>query len=400
MDVNCGKWREEVRKRLIFLGHLPGSAEQFRILTAQQLLGRGRSVSCLEEQASTDSSSGFVVLVGKLVSAVDEVLCKDYHLLQSDLMFSDSSGQIPCFVLNISPSVVDRVAIIYQWTFIKHTSGLQYLEVGKMELMSGRGKWKPESKLSAFIPRDALFLQANRHVIGIDLVNLIGQVSAISHPIRYKSSVIFLIQFQDSETKQRVVVLNRSMKKIHWQMLIRPRQEYVLTNLRPTTLSIGEDKTDVLLITDDSECRLVSEIPGRTETIKIQVYLKERGFNEEMFLTWKNSKGNEDSKSHPRSFNIVKFEGTVTSAELSHLGVFELNGTVRVHLNRISAIRSFQHLRPNTKITLFNVHISKSTQGSYRVIHCCSYGCVRIASFSKDLTRPLNPGSPASVLLF
>lgn len=58
MDVNCGKWREEVRKRLIFLGHLPGSAEQFRILTAQQLLGRGRSVSCLEEQASTDSSSG------------------------------------------------------------------------------------------------------------------------------------------------------------------------------------------------------------------------------------------------------------------------------------------------------------------------------------------------------
>lgn len=41
---------------------------------------------------------GFVVLVGKLVSALDEVLCKDYHLLQSDLMFSDNSGQIPCFV--------------------------------------------------------------------------------------------------------------------------------------------------------------------------------------------------------------------------------------------------------------------------------------------------------------
>lgn len=57
MDANCDKWREMVRKRLIFLGHLPGSAEQFRILTVQQLCGRGRSVSYLEEQTNANSSS-------------------------------------------------------------------------------------------------------------------------------------------------------------------------------------------------------------------------------------------------------------------------------------------------------------------------------------------------------
>lgn len=49
-------------------------------------------------------------------------------------------------------------------------SGLQYLEVGKMELMGGRGKRKPESKLLAYIPRDARFLQANRYSVLILLV--------------------------------------------------------------------------------------------------------------------------------------------------------------------------------------------------------------------------------------
>ncbi|KAI8479686.1 CST complex subunit ctc1 [Branchiostoma belcheri] len=209
------------------------------------------------------------------------------------------------------------------------------------------------------VPVAATILK-NRKGKATKVISIQGRVSELSTILRVKEVVFFMFKLSCPAEQQHIPVIIKGPKLIHLYHLLEPRRDYIITGLKPTTLFKGSaDSRNVYCSTAGTQV-----LPQSTEPQTVACLL-----------------------------------GTITACVNSDVGIYQLDGKVRLHLGYQLHVSEGRGLRVGACVAVYNAHLVKEhTQGDAVCLSCCTASCVVIQSFS-TLNSPYKPPSSHSAAL-
>ncbi|XP_046545352.1 CST complex subunit CTC1-like [Haliotis rubra] len=203
------------------------------------------------------------------------------------------------------------------------------------------------------------------------LINLVGKITAVSEIFRVKKDLIFLIEL-DSIIK----IVVKQKQNLVWQEQITPEVEYVITNLRATTLQKGSTSQVRVFVPWSGSCLYEAEAVEYSP-VTLQDWLHSRS------IIVPEPIPTESSASTTRD-NFVAYQGVVTSCDRSSVGIFELDHRVGLYVTCVPASHHFTALTLGTKIIVYNAHRKGFATAPKIRLFCCMASCIRVVDTGQE----------------
>ncbi|XP_053389468.1 uncharacterized protein LOC128552453, partial [Mercenaria mercenaria] len=190
-------------------------------------------------------------------------------------------------------------------------------------------------------------------------VSVCGKVTCVSEVVRIKDNHIFMVKFIPN-----VDVIIKRKEFLHWQLELTPYKEFILTDLRPTTLQKGSStRQRVFTVTSSSKLLLPDDVDMRfmTESEMLKQYGLQ-GVVEQISSV---------HRQDPVIDSLFSYQGKVTAVLDQGLGVFELDSTVRLFVGPVPAVHKFSMLKVGMTVLVQNAHYTTSKQYPRVSVYCC-----------------------------
>ncbi|XP_053389466.1 uncharacterized protein LOC128552451, partial [Mercenaria mercenaria] len=191
------------------------------------------------------------------------------------------------------------------------------------------------------------------------LVNVYGKVTCVSEVVRIKDNHLFMVKFIPN-----VDVIIKRKEFLHWQLELTPYKEYILTDLRPTTLQKGSStRQRVFTVTSSSKLLLPDEVDMRfmTESEMLKQYGLQGAVEQVSSV----------HRQDPVIDSLFSYQGKVTAVLDQGLSVFELDSTVRLFVGPVPAVHKFSMLKLGMTVLVQNAHYTTSKQYPRVSVYCC-----------------------------
>ncbi|XP_064608963.1 CST complex subunit CTC1-like [Liolophura sinensis] len=297
--------------------------------------------------------------------------------LPGEMFLQDETGSILCSLKGEYDvfQTVDQKVFLTGWNYIAQESE-SYIEVnGVIRLSSSSKSTVSKATLScnAICVRDAEITLKYRTELHPGRLNVCGKLATLSEVFRMKSDHMFLVKLTDEEGKE-VSILFKRADQLHWQKFLTPGEEYVITNLRATTVQKGTSLPTVIYVAWEGSTFISrSHWTGHILPLKDWLELPELP----AAVLTDNMEG-----ARPTQQSLYTYQGTITDASKSDVGIYQLDNKIGLHVSYIPAVSKFWPLRPGCRVVLCNTHHKGSPQPPKIRLFGCIQSCVKIVEFS------------------
>ncbi|CAH1254476.1 CTC1 [Branchiostoma lanceolatum] len=247
------------------------------------------------------------------------------------------------------------------------------------------------------IPAAATILN-NRKGMETKVISIQGQVTQLSTILRVKEVVFFMFKLSSATEQQHVPVIIKGTKLVHLYHLLEPRREYIISGLKPTTLfKDSADRRNVYCSTAGTRFLPQSAEPQGVPSLP------------SVLLAAAVPAGSDGGAAETRSCShggavrqkFCSYQGTITACVNDDVGIYQLEGKVRLHLGYQLHVNEGRGLRVGACIAVYNAHLVKEhTEGdAVAMLCCCTASSVIIRSFS-SLNSPYKPPTSHSAALY
>ncbi|XP_019615256.1 PREDICTED: CST complex subunit CTC1-like [Branchiostoma belcheri] len=338
------------------------------------------------------------LLLGRLTSGPNS-LSVGRNNRAGQLYVEDNTGVVLCETLTFKANIFEELVFLPSWSYIPLSSHKQgnkgYLELTAPPCRLIKTCKVKEQDSVVLVPVAATILK-NRKGKATKVISIQGRVSELSTILRVKEVVFFMFKLSCPAEQQHIPVIIKGPKLIHLYHLLEPRRDYIITGLKPTTLFKGSaDSRNVYCSTAGTQV-----LPQSTEPQTVACLLSVLSAS----AVPVGSDGG-TSETHTCSHGggvrqkFCSYQGTITACVNSDVGIYQLDGKVRLHLGYQLHVSEGRGLRVGACVAVYNAHLVKEhTQGDAVCLSCCTASCVVIQSFS-TLNSPYKPPSSHSAAL-
>ncbi|XP_066273856.1 CST complex subunit CTC1-like isoform X2 [Branchiostoma lanceolatum] len=340
------------------------------------------------------------LLLGRLTSEPNTLSVGKNNRV-GQLYIQDNTGVVLCETLTLNNDVFEELVFLPSWNYIPSASHKQgnrgYVEVTvpPCQLINTR---KMKELVSAVqIPAAATILN-NRKGMETKVISIQGQVTQLSTILRVKEVVFFMFKLSSATEQQHVPVIIKGTKLVHLYHLLEPRREYIISGLKPTTLfKDSADRRNVYCSTAGTRFLPQSAEPQGVPSLP------------SVLLAAAVPAGSDGGAAETRSCShggavrqkFCSYQGTITACVNDDVGIYQLEGKVRLHLGYQLHVNEGRGLRVGACIAVYNAHLVKEhTEGdAVAMLCCCTASSVIIRSFS-SLNSPYKPPTSHSAALY
>ncbi|BFZ02071.1 hypothetical protein BsWGS_05110 [Bradybaena similaris] len=208
---------------------------------------------------------------------------------------------------------------------------------------------------------DAAYLITKRECLGKLILSVTGAVTALSDVTRAGKNQMALVEVD------KCIILVIKDFHLEWHSVLEVGHMFVFKNLRLTTLEKGISKPcSVLLVLETSLLSCLKDADVITP-ISLQEWLKMNSVCD-VLLNPEASRGADGEEIQ----ELVNYEGTVTSIDMAAIGIFVLDGKLRL----VAASDSVSSIKKDSRVSVYNAHIIRDGSQAYLV--CCMRSRIRI----------------------
>ncbi|XP_078609676.1 CST complex subunit CTC1-like [Branchiostoma floridae x Branchiostoma japonicum] len=392
----------------------------YRFISVQQLVQRQHQACCSHlptanqtghdkdstpANSKTDISSrplGHVraLLLGRLTSGPNSLSVGKNNRV-GQLYIEDNTGAVLCETPTLKTDVFEELVFLPSWNYIPfspHRQGNRgYLEITVPPCQLINTPKIKEQDATVLVSAAANFLN-NRKGMETKVISIQGKVTGLTTILRVKEVVFFMFKLSSTTEKQHVPVIIKGANLIHLYHLLEPRQEYIITGLKPTTLfKDSADKRNVYCST--AVTRFLPQSAGPQAVPSLLSVLSAHAVP----AVVDGGAAETQSCSHGGEVrqNFHSYQGTITACVNSDIGIYQLDGKVRLHLGYQLHVNEGRGLRIGACVAVYNAHLVKEhIEGDpVTTLYCCTASCVIIQSFSTR-NSPYKPPSSHSAALY
>ncbi|XP_052792829.1 uncharacterized protein LOC128226807 [Mya arenaria] len=202
-------------------------------------------------------------------------------------------------------------------------------------------------------------------------VTIHGSVLFLSGLVAVKDTQLFLVRLE-----QGVNIIVKKSSYLYWQKELELNEDYVFTELIPTSLQKGSREQHLLYaVSDHSQLHEASKV--RLTLVNIDHWLTSHRrpvTNDALPGDYQLDNGQAETED---KLDVFSYQGMVTAVLDASVGVFELDGKVRLYAGHLHSSTTDQ-LKTGQIVLVQNAHYRLHTKHSMLSLYCCILASVSV----------------------